>query len=141
DAEPEEVRAVVDSGVVTVVQLHGAEDAAYITALHRALPRTPVIKAARPAGLAEAARLGADALLVDGPRPGSGEPFDWTQLNPTRLPLILAGGLTPETAGAAARLGVTALDVSSGVETAGVKDPAKIRAFVAAARQPSGKET
>jgi phosphoribosylanthranilate isomerase len=75
------------------------------------------------------------ALLIDGPDPGSGEPFDHAALaalmeNITK-PVILAGGLTPENVGEAIRIvRPFAVDVSSGVESSpGVKDPALIRAF------------
>ena len=77
-------------------------------------------------------------VLADGPRPGSGIPADWSRVEPladfTRL--VLAGGLTPENVGQAIRrMNLFGVDVSSGVEQApGVKDPAKIQAFVAAVR-------
>ncbi len=104
----------------------------------------------RAAGVAVAADLpmamqGADALLLDAkPPPGATRPggnaatFDWSMLRAWQAPgpWLLAGGLTPGTvAGAIAETGATAVDVSSGVERApGVKDPALIEAFVAAAR-------
>jgi phosphoribosylanthranilate isomerase len=64
--------------------------------------------------------------------------FDWSVLNGWHAlgPWILAGGLTPETVATAIRqTGAPAVDVSSGVERSkGVKDPALIRAFIAATR-------
>ncbi len=71
---------------------------------------------------------------------GTGQRTDWTlaaQLAGT-MPLMLAGGLTPANVAAAiAAVHPWAVDVSSGVETAGAKDPALIAAFVAAARGQS----
>lgn len=77
------------------------------------------------------------AVLIDGPRAGSGEALDWAALAATlektgRIkPVILAGGLTAENIGEAIRtIRPYAVDVSSGVESApGVKDAEKIRAF------------
>lgn len=89
---------------------------------------------------------GAAALLLIEPKPaagstlpgGNGVPLDWSMLAGFRpsYPWMLAGGLTPDTVTAAIRAtGAPAVDVSSGVERArGVKDPALIRRFVAAAR-------
>jgi len=69
---------------------------------------------------------------------GNATAFDWSLLRGWRAPApwLLAGGLTPATVAAAIRAtGAAAVDVSSGVEQApGVKDPALIRAFIAAAR-------
>ena len=87
----------------------------------------------------------ADLLLLDAKAPkgatrpgGNAATFDWSLLAnwPAPCPWMLAGGLTPDNvAEAIRRTGATAVDVSSGVEAApGVKDPARIRAFIAAAR-------
>ena len=91
------------------------------------------------------AEAGADMLLLDAKPPkdatrpgGNAASFDWTVLANwhSPCPWMLAGGLTPDNVAEAIRLtGATAVDVSSGVESApGVKDPARIRAFIVAAR-------
>ena len=88
---------------------------------------------------------GADRLLIeakppaDATRPGGNAiALDWCLLSgwPAPVPWLLAGGLTPANVAAAIRAsGAPGVDVSSGVERSpGVKDPALIRAFVAAAR-------
>lgn len=104
----------------------------------------------RAVGVSHAADLpvsaeGADALLIeakppaDATRPGGNATvFDWSLLTGWKpgYDWLLAGGLTPDNVAAAiAATGAPGVDVSSGVESApGVKDPAMIRAFVAAAR-------
>ena len=81
---------------------------------------------------------GVDALLVDGPNPGSGEAYDWELLNeiPPSMRVILAGGLTPETVSQAIMMARPwGVDVSSGVEKSpGVKDAVRMRHFIANAR-------
>ena len=78
-----------------------------------------------------------DAVLLDGPRPGSGEEHGWEVLSARRFlaPVIAAGGLTPENVAALVeRLPVWGVDVATGVEEApGVKDPARVLDFVEAA--------
>lgn len=128
-----------------------------------ALAGLPVIRAVRleADGLAAARRwLDAaadvgrlpDLVLIDACPPrgatagslgGTGSRVDWDALvaaGPLRVPLALAGGLTAENVALAiGRTGVRAVDVASGVEsTPGVKDPAKVQAFVAAARTALG---
>jgi phosphoribosylanthranilate isomerase len=101
--------------------------------------------------LAEAAACGRvpDLVIVDAAVPtsggsgqlgGTGAVVDWAALaaaRPLGVPLALAGGLTPENVAAAIReTGVGAVDVASGVESApGRKDPAKVAAFIDAARR------
>lgn len=76
-----------------------------------------------------------EALLIDGSSGGLGIAFDWARLAPhldeANIPLIIAGGLTPDNVADAIRaLRPFAVDVSSGVEIEqGVKDPALIEAF------------
>ncbi|HEU0113160.1 MAG TPA: phosphoribosylanthranilate isomerase, partial [Thermomicrobiales bacterium] len=93
----------------------------------------------------------ADCLLIDAKPPkdaalpgGNGRPFDWSLARDFRSPRpwLLSGGLDPETVAAAiAESGARGVDVSSGVESApGVKDEAKVRAFVAAARRAFAHE-
>lgn len=80
--------------------------------------------------------------LVDSPpgkyRGGTGIPFDWEILKEMEVPkdsLMLAGGLNPENVNEAIQAARPAVvDVSSGVETEGVKDPEKMKAFVHAAK-------
>jgi phosphoribosylanthranilate isomerase len=84
----------------------------------------------------------AAALLLDAHVPGSpggtGTTFDWKMVPVSRrMPVILAGGLTPQNvAEAIRRVRPWAVDVSGGVESAkGVKDPARVTAFIEAVRQ------
>ncbi len=78
-----------------------------------------------------------DTARADGRSGGSGRTFDWQLAR--RLagprPIVVSGGLTPENVGACVRaVRPFAVDVASGVETNGMKDPLKVRAFVAAVR-------
>ena len=90
------------------------------------------------------------AVLLDAHQPGSyggtGQTLDWTAIRDQRdkllgLPLILAGGLTPDNvAEAIATARPDAVDVASGVESSpGKKDPAKLRDFIAAAKEAFNK--
>ncbi len=124
------------------VQLHGEEDAGYIRGLRALLPDETELWAAGAVGAdIPSPRLGADRTLFDskvgGQSGGTGRLFDWSRLDgrPELSSALLAGGLHPGNAGAAAKVGAWALDVGSGVEaTPGRKDSAKLEAFFAALR-------
>lgn len=139
DRPAEEVAALLNSGVISVAQLHGREDDAYISVLRTLAPGCVVWRAFQlrsQADLAAARRPpGADLVLLDNGR-GTGQTFDWSLAGSVHRPFLLAGGLTPESIPrAVAALRPYGLDLSSGVETDGVKDPAKIQAAVTAARE------
>lgn len=139
---PDRLRALIDGVRLDAVQLHGDETPQDCAAV-RALGVT-VIKAMAVSGPLDAARLLAlpvAAVLLDtyrvGQRGGTGQPFDWCLAEPVAraMPVILSGGLRPDNVAAAiAAVRPYGVDASSGVETGGRKDPAKIRAFVEAAR-------
>lgn len=125
------------------VQLHGRESEAVV---RRCGPN--VIKAVKfdAATIEEELRRWeaveeVEAVLVDGSEGGQGKAFDWDVMGPladrAEVPIILAGGLTPENVGAAIRaVRPFAVDVSSGVEREkGVKDPGLIEAFCDAVRE------
>lgn len=131
---------------LTMSQFHGREDVKLIKGCGPDVIKSVVFDATAPAAFTqELARWclvdEVAAILVDGPRAGSGEPIDWNRLadllgEPER-PIILAGGLTPENVGEAIRIVQPyAVDVSSGVERErGVKDPERIEAFCRAVRR------
>lgn len=138
NAELSLIGELVRKDVISVVQLHGDEDEAYIAALRKTLPDTPIWKAFRirtVKDLSEAGASSADCILLDSGM-GSGKAFDWSLLKEVKRPYILAGGLTPETISEAlAHLSPIAVDLSSGVETDKVKDPEKMKAAVRAVRE------
>ena len=143
----EKMMAVADAARalgLAAVQLHGAEDAAYIRGLRSMLPEGVEIWAAGPVGAeVPEPRLGADRTLFDtsvgGRTGGTGMAFDWARVRGREElgSALLAGGLRPENAAEAARVGAYGLDVCSGVEAApGRKDPERVGAFFAALRLP-----
>ena len=133
----ETVAALLNQGVIDLAQLHGGEGPEYIDALRRLTAR-PLIQAVQvrtAADLTLAEASAADHILLDSGA-GSGTAFDWTLLRQVKRPYFLAGGLDPDNVGAAVEgLRPWAVDVSSGIETGGGKDPAKMAAFVAAVRK------
>lgn len=138
NAEMEQIAALYRQGIIGIIQLHGDENASYIAALRVLLPSAEIWKAYKirsAADIAAAAESTADRVLLDSGG-GTGEPFDWALAEHFPRSFLLAGGLTPQTISAAiTRLRPYAVDVSSGVETDGVKDEGKIITAVEAARR------
>ncbi|MGE7764346.1 phosphoribosylanthranilate isomerase [Peribacillus sp. NPDC096540] len=126
------------------IQLHGNES----TSFAERMP-LPVIKAFAIQSEKDLESLHdypADFLLVDLPKgtSGKGMTLDWDMLRKAGLPMekiFLAGGLTSENVEKAiTAVSPFAVDVASGVETNGLKDAAKIRAFITNAKNTAGKE-
>ena len=145
DQAVDEVRAIADALNPAVLQFHGSESPEYCAQFGR-----PYIKAVGMAGGATTGRTAygdAAAVLLDGHAPGeaggSGASFDWSliadwqQARPARSPVIVAGGLRPGNVATLVREARPwGVDVSSGLESApGVKDHAKIHAFIEAVRR------
>ncbi len=151
---PERMNRIAEQCGLDLLQLHGDEP----WSLCRALLR-PAIKALRVAADADPGRLmddlerelppllagGGHCLMesqVAGRYGGTGQQMNWMLASAVakQHPFILSGGLGVETvAGAVASVRPWGVDVSSGVETSGVKDPGKIRAFVRAVHRADGE--
>ncbi len=123
------------------VQLHGGEPPGWCAGLGAGTIRAVRVAAAVDWGEVTAVAAAGCLPLLD-PGGGSGRAFDWRLLReaPGDLRFGLAGGLRPENVGEAVRLARPVLvDVSSGVERrTGRKDPARMEAFVRAARAAAG---
>lgn len=137
DEKPEIVAGLLDNGTIDIAQLHGAESEEYIKKL-RQLTDKPLIRAFRiqsAADIDDADNSSADYVLLDSGA-GTGSVFDWGLIRNIRRPYFLAGGLAPDNVeNAVNKLHPFAVDVSSGIETDGVKDKLKMAAFVAAVRK------
>ena len=136
DETPENVAKLLDDGVIDLAQLHGSEDDVCLQELRR-LTTKPIIKAFRVRSeqdVLDAEKSPADHILLDAGA-GTGTTFDWSLLRKVRRPYFLAGGLNLGNIDAALELNPYAVDVSSGVETDGLKDQKKMAEFVAAVRK------
>ena len=136
NATLDHIARTADQVGLTIVQLHGDEGPAFCSEVAR---RTgaKVMKAVRVKWRVDVIGLRAfptDFHMLDGP--GGGQPFEWRLAGELRsdVPLVVAGGLTPENVGEAiAATQPFAVDVASGIESSpGVKDPEKVAAFAEA---------
>ena len=153
--EPTRMNAIADEVGLDMIQVSGDEQPSILAQLNRPILRSVRLGAGE--GIVRVRERITSAMIMVQPRAqgplgqpltplvdahvpgqwgGTGNQADWdAAATLSRLwPILLAGGLTPENVGAAvAAVRPLGVDVSTGVETNKVKDPAKIRAFIAAA--------
>jgi phosphoribosylanthranilate isomerase len=148
DADDATLENIIEAVRPDLLQLHGKESVARVRDIKARfkLPVMKVISVAEKADLAGLAGYAAvaDRILFDARAPkgatrpgGLGATFDWHLLEglDLKVPFMVSGGLNAANVAEAMRVTGADVDVSSGVESApGVKDPDKIREFIAAAR-------
>ena len=156
DSPVNRIIEVLGEGIIEVVQLHGNENNAYISALREMsakyltqnLPIIKAIKVHNSHSLLESQNLNADFILLDSPNAGSGRAFDWNALaqglaksqNFTRefqTRFFLAGGVNVDNIKSAIALKPFCIDISSGIESNGVKDFTKMQTIINAVRSES----
>jgi len=114
------VADIANSNIIDLIQLHGQESKEYVIELKK-LVKLPIIKSSDDDNC--------DYLILDNPNPGSGKTFDWSTIN-TSKPFFLAGGINCQNVKEALKLNPYCIDVSSGVETNGFKDEAKVKEII-----------
>ena len=127
---------IANEANLDAVQLHGDEDEAFIQSL-KERTNVEVWKAVQVRSAADAEKWidsSADMLLFDAyhkdERGGTGEVFDWSSLDEFERPFMLAGGIDSTNVARAIRtVRPYGIDISSGIETEGVKDNEKMKAF------------
>ena len=159
DSPVERVCEAVDCGIIDIVQLHGNENNAYISALKACMQsdlgaESPIIKAIKVSdshslvqSFESQANCGADFILLDSPNAGSGKAFDWNALAQNlqsqkfarefQTRFFLAGGINVENIQSAIALKPFCIDISSGIESSGVKDFAKMQTIINTVRGES----
>lgn len=137
----EDVKVVADllnQGIIDIAQLHGGESEEYIGQL-RSLTEKPVFQAFRietEEDILKAEKSSADRILLDSGKGGTGTVFNWNLIKHLDRPYFLAGGLDlTNVEEALEKLKPFGVDVSSGIETDGLKDKDKMKAFVQAVRK------
>ena len=132
----ENLLKIAEEVKLDVIQLHGDEDESFIQTL-KEQSNVEVWKAVQVRSAADAEKWidsSADMLLFDAyhkdERGGTGEIFDWSSLDAFERPFMLAGGIDSTNVARAIRtVRPYGIDISSGIETKGVKDNEKIKAF------------
>ena len=158
DSPMECIMEALSEGIIDAVQLHGSEDIAYIDALKACMQsdlgkESPIIKAIKISdshslaqSLESSAQIGADFMLLDSINAGSGRAFDWNALaqrlaksqdfaREFQTRFFLAGGINVENIQSAIALKPFCIDISSGIESNGVKDFAKMQRIINAVRE------
>lgn len=148
NADPDEVIALLQKNIIDIAQLHGQESEEELRKIREQTGKSVIraVKVTEETNLQEAYQTDADYILLDNGM-GSGKPFPWDvilkqltqeelQEEIRRKPFFLAGGISPENMERAAEaFRPYALDLSSSVETDGVKDPEKIRKLMETIRK------
>ena len=124
------IKEVVKNNIIDLIQLHGDEDDSYILKI-KEFTNLPIIKAYRDS-------IYSDYSLFDNDNPGNGVTFDWNNIN-TNKPFFLAGGINIENIDNALKINPYCIDVSSGVETDGVKDFKKMEELIKRCRDEEGR--
>ena len=132
----ENLLKIAEEVKLDVIQLHGDEDESFIQIL-KEQSNVEVWKAVQVRSAADAEKWidsSADMLLFDAyhkdERGGTGEVFDWSSLDEFERPFMLAGGIDSTNVARAIRtVRPYGIDISSGIETEGVKDNEKVKAF------------
>ena len=132
----ENLLKIAEEVKLDVIQLHGDEDESFIQIL-KEQSNVEVWKAVQVRSAADAEKWidsSADMLLFDAyhkdERGGTGEVFDWSSLDEFERPFMLAGGIDSTNVARAIRtVRPYGIDISSGIETEGVKDDEKMKAF------------
>ena len=127
------VAQLLNDSIIEIAQLHGTETEQYIQEL-KSLTNKPIIKAVRVLSqedIVGAQDTVADFLLLDNGTGGTGESFEWSLVSKVKKPFFLAGGLNADNIEQAiVATSPYAVDLSSGVETGGMKDRGKILEIV-----------
>ena len=137
----DQVISLLNLGIIDAAQLHGDESVEYITRIQKETGK-PVIKAFQihsEQDVTCAEKTIADYIILDAGT-GEGKTFDWALVENFKKPYFLAGGLNPgNVTDAMRKLNPYALDVSTGIETDGLKDKNKMAEFAAAVRKEETK--
>lgn len=135
--DPLHIEKLVEHGIIQYVQLHGGESEAYIHALKQAIscPVIRVVSVRTREDVVCASHTEAEYLLLDHGKGGTGKSFDWSIIPHIDKPWFMAGGIGLSNLEAALAYHPYAVDISSGAETDGKKDPQKMRRLVEMVRQ------
>ena len=155
DSPVERIMEALSEGIIDAVQLHGSEDSAYIDTLKACMQsdlgvESPIIKAIQVSdshSLEAELKSNANFILLDSPNAGSGKAFDWNALAQNlqsqkfarefQTRFFLAGGINVENIQSAIALKPFCIDISSGIESSGVKDFAKMQTIINTVRGES----
>ena len=133
DEKTENIIDLCKDRIIDLVQLHGNESEEYIKILKGKI-NVPIIKAVvvNSTTLYPFSKLPlkVDFILFDSPAAGNGQSFDWNLIKGYQKPFFLAGGINTDNISEALKLEPYCIDLSSGVETGGVKDFEKIKKII-----------